>query len=71
MIEKLTDFTNLEEMFDNGFIQSMHRVMPNDVWDETSYYHVTFFDETERDFYFAEDLLRFANCLLHYFNDNH
>lgn len=52
---------DLNDVFDRGYIQSMSRHMPNHVWDETAFYRVRLSDGTQRDFYDAEDLVRFIN----------
>lgn len=54
----------LEDVFDEGLIYSIKRHMPSGVWDETSFYTVRFSDGTTRNFYEANDILAFANCLM-------
>lgn len=61
---------SLADVFDEGFIVSMQRKDPHDVFDDTSYYHVRFCDGTVRDFYDAESLFAFASMLYHYWHRN-
>ena len=67
--ETMRPFENWEEMLEEGFVQSMTRKMPDGYWNESSYYHVVFWDGTTRDFYDSCDILRFANCLLQFHRD--
>lgn len=63
-------YDSIDEMIDDGFIQSMERMMPNETWDECGFYRVTFYDGTSRDFYDSNEILRFADCLLQFLGDN-
>ena len=67
--ETIQSFENWEEMLDEGIIQSVTRKMPNGYWNEFGYYRVVFWDGTTRDFADSCDILRFANCLLHFWRD--
>lgn len=62
-------YDSIDEMIDDGFIQSMERMMPNGMWDECGFYRVTFSDGTERDFYDSNEILRFADYLLQFLGD--
>ena len=61
MMKERPTINSLNDAFDHGCIQSMTRHMPNGYWDEMSYYHVRLSDDTQRDFYEAEDLVCFIN----------
>lgn len=58
----------MDDVFNSGYIVSMKRYMPSGEWDDTAYYHIKFSDGTERDFYYAEDLLDFMIMLNDYLN---
>lgn len=68
-MENHKQFSDLCAVLRAGYIKSMYLKERNGVLGDVVCYHITFRDGTQHDFYDFEDIVRFANCLFHFYSD--